>query len=139
MHYDHKQKGFMLMTALWVVMVLAAVVVTMMNLSLMQSTTNSLEIQGTRALLAAQGGLEWGIYQANNESCIASSIFSLTEKDLHGFNVIVSCSLKRFAQGSSRITLATIDSVAQWGVEGLGDTDSMPDYVYRKVSVVIEL
>ena len=143
----------MLMTALFVVVVLAAMVMAMLNLSLSQTASYGMRLQSTRATLAAQSGLEWGLYQGKNGRCMESSHFVLKESDLTGFDVEVTCSLSRFVEGADVIELLQIESIAQWGRDPWSgeqsrldsvfgaeeNSGSNSDYVYRKLSQIIEL
>ena len=57
------QKGISIVTALFLVVVLAALGVAMMNFSTVQSITSADDVQGSRAYQAARAGVEWGVYQ----------------------------------------------------------------------------
>ena len=134
-----RENGFLLMAAIFIMVVLSASVVVMMKLSQLQSASNSLGIQSSRALLAAQGGLEWGVYRASGGSCVASSSFTMSEQDLNDFDIVVTCSVTNFIEGAGSVNLYSIESVAQWGTYQSSGEEAMPDYVYRKVNAVAEL
>ncbi len=59
-----RQRGFALMTALFVVVVLGMLAVFMLRLSVLQQTTVTYAVQGLRAYYAARSGIEWGVHQA---------------------------------------------------------------------------
>lgn len=64
MRPDFPQRGFGLVAALFVIVVIAAAIAVMARLALTQSATNSLALQQARAYQMAQAGLEWGIARA---------------------------------------------------------------------------
>ena len=61
-------RGFGLVAALFLIIVVTLVVVAMARLSAVQHGSNSLAIQQARAYQAARAGLEWGISRAFNAS-----------------------------------------------------------------------
>jgi len=127
------------MASIFIMVVLSASVVVMMKMSLLQSASNSIGIQSKRALLAAQAGLEWGVYQASVSSCAASSSFTLSEVDLSDFDIVVTCTMTSFTEFSTTVNLYSIESVAQWGTYQSAGEEAMSDYVYRKVNAVVEI
>lgn len=80
------QRGFTLLTALFILVVLALLGVFMVTLSSVQSRSSLLAVQGARAYQAAQAGIEWGIAQSAVGVCAASSTFVV-----EGFSVTVNC------------------------------------------------
>ena len=87
--------GFSTVAAVFLVVVLAllgAAVVTVFGL---QQTASSLDLQGARALRAAQAGIEWGMYQVlvtqGGSACPASSQNLSFGGTLSAFTVTVEC------------------------------------------------
>lgn len=58
-----KNRGFALVTAIFLLVVLAALGAFIVNISATQSITSAQDLRGSRAYHAAQAGLEWGLYQ----------------------------------------------------------------------------
>lgn len=54
--------GFSIVSALFLLIVLASLGAFIVNISTTQSTTMAQDVQGSRAYHAAQAGLEWGLY-----------------------------------------------------------------------------
>lgn len=95
--YPHRQRicrparGFGIVTAVFLLVVLAGLGAALVNLTTVQQTTSSLDIQGARAYQAARAGIEWGLYrQLRNNSCAAPSSFVVPA---NGFTVTVQCIL----------------------------------------------
>ncbi len=80
------QRGFTLVNAIFILVVLAALGAFMVTLSGVQSRTPVFALQGAGAYQAAQAGMEWGIARAAAGSCAASTTFTV-----EGFSVTVGC------------------------------------------------
>lgn len=85
------QRGFALVSAIFLLVVLAALGAAMLVFSSAQHASSAMDIQGARAYHAARAGIEWGAYQVlRSDSCVAnptaSPTFSLAE-----FSVAVDC------------------------------------------------
>ena len=119
------QKGFSIITALFILLVLAVLGGFMVTMSGVQSRTALWALQGARAYHAAGGGLEWGTFQAlENDSCASST--GLTVGD---FSVTVNCQEEdSITEGSQSYSVYQLTSLAQWG--SYGDDD----YVSRQLS-----
>ena len=117
------QRGFGLVAALFLILVIAGVIAAMARLSVTQHSTSSLAIQQARAYQAAQAGLEWGIYRATNgQVCNTSTNFMAL--GLEGYGVQVKC--------DEQDELISLTSLAQYSQPG------SPDHVYRQLRVVLE-
>ena len=125
--------GFALPAAIFVVVVISAMVAAMMRLSATQITVVNQSLLASRAYWAAQSGLEWGIREIveNSESCAASET-----KTIDQFNVVIECTNSGTAYnevGEGDIPLYQISSTAT--TSGLTVDDA--DYAYRSVQVDI--
>ena len=56
-------RGFALVSAIFLLVVLAALGAYMMDFSSVQHSTSTQDVNGTRAYQAARAGMEWGVYQ----------------------------------------------------------------------------
>ncbi len=90
-------KGFSLPGAIFIMVSLAAVGIAMVTLSSTTATTSALNIEQSRAFLAAQSAMEWSIktvitndddFATNVDSC--DGLGSLTS--LEGFTINITCS-----------------------------------------------
>ncbi len=57
------QHGFTIVSAIFLLVVLASLGAFIVNISTTQSITSAQDLQGSRAYHAARAGLEWGLYQ----------------------------------------------------------------------------
>lgn len=59
-------RGFAIVTAMFILVVLAALGAFIVNISTNQQIGSVLDVQGVRAYQAARAGLEWGLYQVES-------------------------------------------------------------------------
>ena len=139
MHPDRpfpgRSTGFGLVAALFLMVIVALIILTMARLSTTQHGTVSLAIQQARALQAANAGLEWGIARALEAgSCDSSASPTLSGSGLDDFVLRVQCSRDDYldAAGAS-ISLYRLVATAENGQPG-----TRADYAYRQLSAVVE-
>lgn len=126
-----KQRGFSLVPALFLLVVLAALGAVAVRLSAIEHQTFVLALQSSRAYAAAQAGIEWSSYQALvNGSCGNSSV-ALTEGGLSGFTVDTTCSSSTHSEGALTTSVYVLEAFAYSGVYGT------PDYVSRRVRATV--
>jgi MSHA biogenesis protein MshP len=109
------QQGFALVSAIFILVVLAALGGFVASISSFQQIGSAMDVQGVRAYEAARSGLEWGLYQVNvvnsHGSCAASSgSFTPAAPTLSGFTVTVSCTAVADTHGGP--TIYTLSSFA---------------------------
>ena len=130
-----KQRGVGIVTAIFLLVVLAALGVAMASVFSAQQTSSALDITGTRAYLAARAGAEWGIYrQRIDNSCVLSSTFAMPAgTTLSEFTVTVTCT----PLTEHGITRYRVISTAcnQPGASGCPNASDHPDYVARVIDV----
>ena len=133
-----RQRGFSLVTALFLLVVLAMLMGYLVNLSGVQHATVVMSVQGARALQAARSGLEYGVYQALNGSCNASETVSFTasEPALQTFTVTLSCSSSSHVEGTSTVNYYELTALAESGSYNIGP-NANPDYVSRQIRVTV--
>ncbi len=135
-----KQRGFGLVAAMFLIIVIAGAIAAMWRISVIQTATSSLALQQARAYQAARAGVEWGIYRFLNDASCPSSV-TFTVPQLDGFKVEVECS----ASSSWRVeyndlleerlestVIQKITATAEYSVPG------NPDYAYRKLTAEVE-
>lgn len=110
----HSQRGFALASAIFLLVVLAALGAAMLTFSSTQHAGSAMDVQGTRAYHAARAGIEWGAYRAlRNSSCAGSTTVALGGQ-LAGFTLVVECSQST----SGSLTAYAITSTASTGTTG---------------------
>lgn len=123
-----RQHGFGLVAAMFVIIIITAVITAMARLAETQNATNSMAIQQARAYQAARAGLEYGVARVLAGGGCSS--FSLD-----GFAVGVTCVAQTpisVPEENDLVTFYTITAAAQYGTTG------NPDYAYRQLTAVVE-
>lgn len=113
-------RGFTLVAAIFLLVVLAALGAFVLTVSNSQHMSSAQDLQGARAYQAARSGIEWGAYQAlRNASCAGSTPIS-PGGTLSGFNVIVVCSSAgwSYTEAGNSVTIYQITATASQGTVG---------------------
>jgi MSHA biogenesis protein MshP len=124
-----RQGGFALVAALFLIVIVAALGAFAVRISGSQQQTVNLALLTSRALAAANSGIEFGAFQAISPfgSGCANATFNLTEAGLSGFTVSITCSPSTHSEGGITISVYRIDATATLGTYG------QPEYVSRHV------
>ena len=134
MRPESSQRGFALVAAMFLIIVVALLVAAMSRLASDQHGGNSLAIQQARAYQAARAGLEWGISHVLNVGSCSSSEVSMAGGGLSEFTVSLTCSSTSYTDDDgSGLTIYRLTAQAQNGVPG-----SRPDYAFRRLTAVVE-
>lgn len=136
--------GFALITAIFLLVILAALGGFMLTLSTVQHTTSTQDLQGERAYQAARAGIEWGLYQAMKPEhtnlptgqspyvCPAGPVpLNNLAGTLTGFSVQLQCTSTLYTEGQSQIGVIQFTSSASLGTSGSAQ------YVARQISASI--
>lgn len=133
-----RQKGFSLVTAIFLLVVLASLGAFMVTIGGTQRTTTIAAIQGARAYQAASSGIEWAIPRllAPGTDCTAitaNSSYTLNVTGMNGFDVSVSCEGTTHTEAGppGNVKIYSITSVATFGTYG------SPDFVRRRITATI--
>ena len=119
------QKGFTLVQAVFILVVLGLLGMVMVRLIGVQTSTGVMALQGARAYHAARSGLEWGAARANaGESCDGSML-------IEGFEVNVTCKVTDFKEAQETFDVYDIGAIARYG--SYGDVS----YASRRVQMKI--
>lgn len=122
-------------TAIFIIVILAALGAFTINLSGVQQTTTTQAITAARVSLAARSGLEWAMHRAvattQPGSCAASAAFSPTGNGLNGTSVVVTCDYSTQSGGGATYHVYYLTSTASYGTTGT------PDYVERKIEATV--
>lgn len=126
------ESGFSLVSAIFLLVVIAALGTFAVTLSTTQQQSAALDVMGARAYQAARAGIEWGAYQAlRNGSCVASTPLAAMPGTLAGFAVTVACTPTATTEGGVAVTIYQLTSTATQGAV------ATPNYVERQMSVTI--
>ena len=115
-----RSSGFALVTAIFVLVVLALLGAAMVALSTTQHIGQARDLLGTRAYFAARAGLEWGVYQAlRNASCAGSAALPALAGSAQGFAVQVQCNASGpFDEGGASVRVYQVTATASLGAAG---------------------
>ena len=133
------QKGFSLVTAIFLLVVLSGLGAVMMTFFTAQQQSSALDVLGSRAYQASRAGIEWGTYQIlrNGGGCAAASqtlAAGTLAGTLSGFNVGVTCLVSvnnEVGATGGVLTVFTLTSTASRGTAG------QTDFVERQISATI--
>jgi MSHA biogenesis protein MshP len=135
------QRGFSLVSAIFLLVVIAALGTFAVTLSTTQHQSATLDVMGARAYQAARVGIEWGAYQVLPNSAVGfaatcrggatSQSVTPLPNTLSGFTVNVGCSSTSHSEAAATVTVYQLTSTATQG------TVATPNYVERQISVTI--
>jgi MSHA biogenesis protein MshP len=125
-----RQRGFSIISAIFILVALAVLGAVMVTLSGTQHQASALIIESSRATAAAKSGIEWGAWQAlQGAGCgAANSDFEMTEGVMSGFRIEVTCTESNHEERGRSITVYALAAVAERGTVG------RPDYVRRTMT-----
>lgn len=135
-----KPNGFAIVSAIFLLVILAALGAFMVTMSSTQHLTSAQDLQGSRAYRAARGGLEWAAATlcgpaagctAPLTACPVGAPYTLDDADgsppadLEDFSVVVACAMNSYDEGGTNRNIFWITSTASAGgaVGGIGYTE----------------
>lgn len=146
------QRGFSIVTAIFLIVVLALLGVFIVSVTGMQQSSQQVDLQGVRAYQAARAGIEWAAFQVldpNNTqnaadctsgpggapimpACPASpATLPALAGSLSPFTVTVACAATATTEGNREIRVFAITSTASAGTAGT------PGYVNRQLQATL--
>ncbi len=126
-----RQRGFALVVAIFLLVVLASLGVYIVKISGVQHATINIALLGSRAFEAARTGIEWGAFQALDSGACTTTTLNLTEGGLDGFDVDVTCTTTPHTELGNAYDLYMID------VESRAGSYGTPDYVSRRMQASV--
>lgn len=141
------QGGFSLVTAIFLLVVLAGLGTAMMTIFTIHQSSSAMDVQGARAYQAARSGIEWGLYQRLRVAVPALACpdiavaavpvsFAPPAPTLSQFTVSVSCNLTSGPGALQRWRIsATACNQPQLAEPRCPNRNASPDYVERVVQV----
>lgn len=134
-----KCRGFSIVAAIFLLVVLAVLGTAIVIVSTTQQIGSALDVQGARVYQAARAGIEWGAFKQNRaSSCAASTSFAFpSAPTLGGITVTVTCTT--YADGSGGPTVYEIQSTACNQPSGGNCPNAAPGntYVERRIKVAL--
>jgi MSHA biogenesis protein MshP len=128
------QAGFTLITALFLLIVVAGLSVYMITIRNVQQSTVVFAQQGARAMQAARAGIEWGVYESVvNGNCIVNPPFTASGTALGAYSITVNCTSSAHDETGIPITTYVLSSTAQAGSYG------SLDYVSRRLRATVSV
>jgi MSHA biogenesis protein MshP len=136
------QRGFSLISAIFLLVVIAALGAFAVTISTTQQQSAALDLLGARAYQAARAGIEWGAYQVLPNSaavggfaanCRAGATAQAVAMPgtLAGFAVNVACTSTAVSEAAATVNVYQLTSTATLGVV------ATPTYVERQIGVTI--
>lgn len=128
------ERGFALVAALFLMVIIALVVATMSRLSVNQHVAGDLALQQARAYQAARAGLEWGINRVLATGACASGNVDMAGGNLSDFTVSLGCSQRDYTdEAGTAVSLFRLEATA-----GNGTPDGRADYAWRRLTATVE-
>jgi len=88
------QRGVSIIAAIFLLLLFAALAAFMVSLTSTANITSAQDVQGIRAYQAAQGGVEWGLFQLDpndGATALPACFAATTLNQIPGFTVAVTC------------------------------------------------
>jgi MSHA biogenesis protein MshP len=144
----NNQAGISLVTAIFLLVVLAALGAIVVTVSGLQHTSSARDVMGSKAYQAARAGIEWGAYkvlqQASPGVCPAATAIAMPAgTDLTGLTVNVACARTtadegaRAAAGGNPLEFYLITATACNQPPCPNTTNPGPAYVERQLQATI--
>jgi MSHA biogenesis protein MshP len=133
------QRGFSLISAIFLLVVIAALGMFAVTLFTSQQQGATLDMLGSRAYQASRAGIEWGAYQiitpgsisCNTIAAPAHNNVALVAPGLQNFTVTVDCGSTAASEAGATVTMYQLTSTATQG------TAATPYYVERQITATI--
>ncbi|MCG8324078.1 MAG: hypothetical protein MI673_01055 [Thiotrichales bacterium] len=125
------QRGVSLVTAIFLVVVVASIGAYMVTIGQTQQRTTALSVLGEHGMNAAASGLEWAIHRAVQAAaaglnCAPGTVnFTPAAPALDNFNVTVTCSVQNFEEGTTNYNVYSLSATAAMNAFG------NPDFISR--------
>jgi len=138
---DRHQSGFSLISAIFLIVVVALLGVFMVTIGSVQQTTTTFSLLSSRALYAADSGMQWAMRRVTRDAaaglnCPAAPAsgsvnFTIGNGAITGYTVVVDCSVQNFTENPDNYDVYKLTSRASRGTLG------SPDYHSRTLRATI--
>jgi MSHA biogenesis protein MshP len=126
-----RQRGFSLVSAVFLLVVLAGLGVYAVRLNTLQQQTVTAGMRAAQAFQAARTGVAWGAYRSLGAGACVGGTLNLTEGAAAGFRVTVQCTQRSHTEGTATVDVFVFDVRAEAGAYG------GPDYVSRRLQTKV--
>ena len=109
---NRAQSGFSIVTAIFLVVILAMLAVFIVSVLGLQSRAVVLDIVGARAYQAARAGMEWGAFQTLRNNTCGGTTLTFPGTSLEGFTTTVTCSRATANEGGVSINTDQYEATA---------------------------
>lgn len=138
-----RQRGFSIVTAIFLIVILAALAGFAVSMFSAQQGGAMLDQQGYRALQAAQSGLDWGLYRvAQTGACPAATNLTFPAgTSLVLFRSSVQCTATAHQEAGVAVTIFNLTATACYPAAAGGvcpNPAAGADYVERQVQGMVE-
>jgi MSHA biogenesis protein MshP len=139
------QKGFSLVTAIFLLVVLSGLLGYMINLSTVQHNTVVMAVRGAQAIQAARSALDYAFYQVlqlgfdcNADSTLGGpvSFQGIGVPALQAFTVDLNCIESNHIEGATTVTVYELTAIASSGSYTIGGRAN-PDFVSRSIRATV--
>lgn len=151
MRTGRRQRGFLIIAAIFLLVVLASFAVYLGLVSSTSQAASASDLNSARAYQAARAGAEWATYLILDPENAGSNATSLELQcqggsatrtlalgaALSGFSVSVSCSSTPFTEGAASLRTYAIEATACNEAVCPNTTTTSATYVERKVSLTV--
>lgn len=129
--------GFALPSAIFLLVILAALGAFILSVSTSQHMGAALDVQGARAYQAARAGIEWGLFQSARNGTCGSTTLTFAGTSLAGFTTLVSCAPYSANEAGATVN---VDQVTATACNQPPCPSASPgaNYVERQLTVTIE-
>jgi len=134
------QQGFSIVSAIFLLVVMASLGAFMLTFSTVQHTTSAQDVEGARAYQAARTGIEWGLYQvlqvppppAAAPACPGTATLPVLGGALGSFSVEVACIQSDHLEAGAPVRVYQFTSTAKNGAAA-----GSPQYVERQLQATV--
>jgi MSHA biogenesis protein MshP len=138
-NHIRRRRGFALPSAIFLMVILAALGVFIVRINVMQTGSVTLDALGTHAYHAARAGIDWGAYQSlRNNSCVATTTLTFPAGSLAAFSATVTCVRTNDDElgVARRIDRITATACNQSPCPQVTPTNA--NYVERQISITVD-
>ena len=142
-HLPHGQRGISIVTAIFLIVILAALAGFAARIFSVQQQSSGLDVLGAQAYAAAQSGIDWGAYQAlRSSACAGSTNLTMPAGPISSFTVTVGCTATNHTEAGATVTMYSLISTAcnQPAAGPIACPNGAPgdSYVERQVTATVE-
>jgi MSHA biogenesis protein MshP len=130
------QAAFALPSAIFLLVILAALGAFVLSVSTSQHMGAALDVQGERAYQAARAGIEWGLFQSVRNGSCGSTTLTFAGTTLAGFTTTISCSTSSANEGGTTVNVDKITATA-CNQAPCPNAASGANYVERQITATI--